>query len=424
MKEKLIVIGLGYVGLPLAYNFAKQGYQTIGLDSSKEKIQNYKKGIDNTQEVGSDIKNVGINFTNSVSKIKQADYIFVTVPTPTISGEPDLKYIKQASISIGKNLKKGSIVIYESTVYPYCTEYYATPILEKYSKFKYNKDFYVGYSPERINPGDRIHTVDKMTKIVSGSNAQTTQKIAKLYNKIVPNIHIVSKMEIAEAAKILENSQRDVNIALINQFAMLYPKIPTSEVIASMNTKWNALNFTSGLVGGHCIAEDPNYFIKYNKERGLRFTLLEEGRNINESIPGYIVSSIRNRLKTNTFKHKKVLLKGITYKADVNDIRNSKAYEVYKYLENRLGDVDIFDPNANVEELKKEFDLNTIKRVNESKYDIIIYTVNHSKFKDDLLKLRKKCEKHNIDGKKILIYDVNSMFYLDKNKKFFNYLEL
>ena len=405
MKDKKVcVIGKGYVGLPLAYNFARQGFETYGFDICPKKIVECKYGLDRTQEVGDKINEVGIIFTNEEEVIGLCDYVIVAVPTPTINGAPELKYLKGATEIIGRNLKADTIVVYESTVYPFCTQKFCLPILKANTDLIYDQDYFIGFSPERVNPGDRENKVTNITKIVAGNNISITDELARLYEYITPNIHKVNDIVVAESAKILENSQRDVNIALVNQFAMLHPDIPTKEVIDAMNTKWNALGFTPGLVGGHCIAEDPNYLTGQCIEFGKRFSILEESRNINESVAGYVVSNICDYFKTRDLNGIRVLIKGITFKANINDVRNSKAYDLYRYLNSLEATVNIDDPVADSVELKKLYDIELGVINDMSEYDVVIYTVGHDIFVNDL-------EDLIIHDGKLLLYDIPSLFY-------------
>jgi UDP-N-acetyl-D-galactosamine dehydrogenase len=405
MKEKKIcVVGMGYVGLPLAYNFAKQGFTTYGFDICPKKIIECKYGLDRTREVGESVNEVGIIFTNDEEVIRFCDFIIVAVPTPTINGTPDLKFLKSATEMIGKNMKPDTIVVYESTVYPFCTENFCLPILVANSNLVYDEDFFIGFSPERINPGDKENKVTNITKIVAGNNKLITDKLADLYRYVTPNVYLASSIAVAESAKILENSQRDVNIALVNQFAMLYPDISTCEVVDAMDTKWNALGFTPGLVGGHCIAEDPNYLTKQCMSFGKRFTLLEESRNINESVAGYVVNNICDHYRVSKLSGIKVLIKGVTFKANVNDVRNSKAYDLYKYLVDLGASVEIYDPIADSTELKKLYNIELNGSYDIDEYDVVIYTVGHQNFlfdEEDLLMYNKE----------LLVFDIPSLFY-------------
>lgn len=379
------IIGLGYVGISLAAIFSMK-HHVIGYDIDEGKLEEYQNGIDRTNEVGEKVNQLGIHFTNELSEIKKADIICITVPTPTVKGMIDDQYVRAASIQVAPYLKQGAIVVYESTVYPYFTREVCLPLLEEYSGKKVGVDFSIGYSPERVNPGDHVHTIDKIIKVVAGYDEATTKKLVEFYGSVIEHIHPVSSLEVAEACKVLENSQRDLNISLINQFAMLFEDIDTHAVVEAMNTKWNALGFTSGLVGGHCIAEDPHYLIYKTRSRGMKFTLLEESRQINESVSKHIVTKMMELLnrQQKALSNSTIVIKGITFKENCPDVRNSKVVEIIQLLQNHGANLIIVDPIADKKDLKKYYSLSVEDNYDET-YDAIIYAVAHDTFKQDSL---------------------------------------
>lgn len=380
------IIGLGYVGISLAAIFSMK-HHVIGYDIDEGKLEEYQNGIDRTNEVGERVNQLGIDFTNELSEIKKADIICITVPTPTVKGMIDDQYVRTASIQVAPYLKQGAIVVYESTVYPYFTREVCLPLLEEYSGKKVGVDFSIGYSPERVNPGDHVHTIDKIIKVVAGYDEETTKKLVEVYGSVIEHIHPVSSLEVAEACKVLENSQRDLNISLINQFAMLFEDIDTHAVVEAMNTKWNALGFTSGLVGGHCIAEDPHYLIYKTRSRGMKFSLLEESRQINESVSKHIVTKMMELLnrQQKALSNSTIVIKGITFKENCPDVRNSKVVEIIQLLQNHGANLIIVDPIADKKDLKKYYSLSVEDNYDDT-YDAIIYAVAHDTFKQDSLK--------------------------------------
>lgn len=380
------IIGLGYVGISLAAIFSMK-HHVIGYDIDEGKLEEYQNGIDRTNEVGEKVNQLGIDFTNELSEIKKADIICITVPTPTVKGMIDDQYVRAASIQVAPYLKQGAIVVYESTVYPYFTREVCLPLLEEYSGKKVGVDFSIGYSPERVNPGDHVHTIDKIIKVVAGYDEETTKKLVEFYGSVIEHIHPVSSLEVAESCKVLENSQRDLNISLINQFAMLFEDIDTHAVVEAMNTKWNALGFTSGLVGGHCIAEDPHYLIYKTRSRGMKFSLLEESRQINESVSKHIVTKMMELLnrQQKALSNSTIVIKGITFKENCPDVRNSKVVEIIQLLQNHGANLIIVDPIADKKDLKKYYSLSVEDNYDDT-YDAIIYAVAHDTFKQDSLK--------------------------------------
>ena len=338
-KQKLAVVGLGYVGMPIAIEFAKK-VDVIGFDINAEKVKIYQNGIDPTNEVGNEsIKETKVYFTSDKSEIKKAKFIIIAVPTPiNIDKTPDLEPVIKASEIVGENLQKGAIVVYESTVYPGVTEDICMPILEKKSGLKCGKDFKIGYSPERINPGDKEHRLKNITKIVSGMDNEALEEIAKIYEMIIEaGVHKSKTIRVAEAAKVLENSQRDINIAFMNEVAIILNKmnVDTKEVIEAMNTKWNALKFYPGLVGGHCIGVDPYYFIYKAENLGYHSQIISSGRKINDYMGEYVAEQTIKRLILNNklVKNARIAILGMTFKENCPDIRNSKVMDIIGKLE-------------------------------------------------------------------------------------------
>ncbi len=408
--SKIAIIGLGYVGLPLAYEFSKV-HDCVGYDTSKKRIHQLKSGIDKTEEYSKEkILDSKLSFTNEEEDLHGKDFYIITVPTPLKkNNKPDLSPLKSASKTAGKYISKGSIIIYESTVYPGCTEDDCIPILEKYSNLKFNKDFFCGYSPERINPGDKKRKLKDIVKVVSGSNEKTTNSVNKLYKSIIiAGTHIAPSIKVAEASKIIENVQRDVNISLVNEFALIFERlnIDTKEVLDAAATKWNFLNFKPGLVGGHCIGVDPYYLAHKALEKGYSPKVLLNGRKVNNSIPKRIVKSIVNKSKelNINIKTSKILVLGITFKENCSDIRNSRVVDLVKELKKITQNVFIHDTYADKVELKKEYKIELIEKI-DNKYDIIILAVSHDYYlKIDYSKILKK---------KYILYDVKSI--LPKN---------
>ncbi len=406
---KIAVVGLGYVGLPLAIEFSKKGFNVIGFDISEKRVAQLKNKNDLTQEVSSkDFDEAkSIEFTSQIDSIKKANIYIITVPTPIDSyKKPDLRPLIKASQAVGNILKKGDIVIYESTVYPGCTEEICVPELEKSSNLKYNKDFFCGYSPERINPGDPIRKVHNIIKITSGSNDDTAKIVDKLYKSIVTvGTHKASSIKIAEAGKIIENTQRDVNISLMNELALIFDRmdIDTLEVLEAAGTKWNFLPFRPGLVGGHCIGVDP-YYLTYKAESlGYHPQVILSGRKINDDIGIYIANKVVKLMvgKGQRVKNSRVLVLGITFKENCPDIRNSKVIDVINEFEEFGMNVDVFDPHANIIEVKQEYNVDLVYKLKD-KYDAIVLTVGHNEFRSiDISELIKKNS---------VVYDVKSFF--------------
>jgi len=417
--KKIAIIGLGYVGLPLAVAFAKK-YEVIGFDIAGLRIEELKKGYDRTLEVSEEeLKeaiNNGLQFTNELNDIENSNVYIVTVPTPIDKYKnPDLTPLRKASENVGKVLKKGDIVIYESTVYPGCTEEVCVPILEKVSRFKFNKDFYIGYSPERINPGDKEHTVTKILKVTSGSTPEIAKEIDELYASIIEaGTYLATSIKVAEAAKVIENTQRDINIAFVNELALIFDKlnIDTQDVLEAAGTKWNFLKFTPGLVGGHCIGVDSYYLAYKAKEIGYHPEIILAGRRTNDSMGIFVANKLIKLMihKSHTIKGSKVLVLGITFKENCPDIRNSRVIDIINELKDFEIEVDVIDPCADSEEVKSEygFGLNDYQEAinNLDKYDGIVLAVSHKKFKGLELKIKDiKLKRENL-----IVYDIKSFF--------------
>ena len=422
MKYKISVIGLGYVGLPLAVEFAKK-YPTVGFDINKSRISELKKGIDLTHEIAkkdlltvlnksnkSENSSKGLSVTNNVEDILESNFYIITVPTPVDkNNQPDFSPLINATKLIAEIISEGDYIIYESTVYPGATEEICIPILEDISNLILNKDFFVGYSPERINPGDKTHTLTKILKVTSGSNKESSIIIDNLYKSIISaGTHLAPSIKVAEAAKVIENSQRDINIAFVNELAKIFNllNIDTSDVLKAASTKWNFLNFKPGLVGGHCIGVDPYYLAQKAKSMGYHPEIILSGRRLNDGMGKYIVGEIIKLMINRNIKisNSKVLLLGITFKENCPDTRNSKAIDVYNELKSYNVDLDVYDPVADNENVKKEYGIELINEI-QSSYDTIVLVVSHSEF----LKIDFK----NNLKKNGLIYDIKS--YLSKN---------
>ncbi len=413
---RLAVVGLGYVGLPLALEFGKK-FSTIGVDQSTKKIESYKKCIDPTGEISRiDFKNSKkITFTNSIKEINLADIIIVSVPTPvTKYNKPDLQILKEATKEVAQNMKKKSIIVFESTVYPGTTEEVCVPILEKYSGLKWLKDFYVGYSPERVNPGDKKHTITHITKVVSGDSKNTLEKLAKIYSVIIKaGVYKSPSIKVAEAAKVIENTQRDLNIALMNELSSIFDLmcVDTSEVLKAASTKWNFLPFTPGLVGGHCIGVDPYYLTFKAKKLGHKPKLILSGREVNDNIPKEIASKVSKLLKSS--RNKKIIFLGTTFKEDCSDIRNSKSIELLNRLKKIGFKVYVHDPLSDKSEIKKLYGISLLDW-NElpNKCDAIVISVAHKFYKN--LKEKKI---FSLLKKNAVVFDIKSIYQKRKIEK-------
>ena len=404
-KNKIAVIGLGYVGLPLAVEFAKK-YYTVGFDINSKRVSEISKAQDSTKELSnkdlssvlvSEEKMKGLYVTENSNDLSKSNYYIVTVPTPITNNKPDLTALYNASQTIGKVLKKGDIVIYESTVYPGATENECVPLLEKFSGLKYNVDFFCGYSPERINPGDKEHTVSKIKKVTSGSNPKIAIRVDELYRSIIEaGTHLAPSIKVAEAAKVIENSQRDINIAFINELSKIFNKmgINTKDVLDAAGTKWNFLNFKPGLVGGHCIGVDPYYLAEKAQELGYYPEIILAGRRLNDSMGEYVAMEVIRLMikKKIRVKGANVLVMGVTFKENCSDIRNSKVADIIQTFKKFEVNITILDPYADSEEIKKTVGITSLKSIpeNETNFDAIILAVAHDLFKQiDIRKLKK-----------------------------------
>lgn len=386
-KEKLAVIGLGYVGLPIALEFARK-LSVIGFDINAGRIELMKQGIDPSNELGKEaFESCDITFTNCLDVLREAKFFIVAVPTPVDDHNvPDLTPVKRASETIGKVIKKGDYVVFESTVYPGCTEEDCLPIIEKISGLKNVVDFKLGYSPERINPGDKKHTLANIVKVVSGCDDESLDTIANVYKLVVKaGVHKASSIKVAEAAKIIENTQRDLNIALMNELSIIFDKmgINTYEVLEAAGTKWNFLKFSPGLVGGHCIGVDPYYLTYKASELGYNSRVILAGRYINDNMSNYVARKVVRHIISHVsdVKSAKVLVMGATFKENVSDIRNSKVADVVKELQDFFLNVDVVDPHADSDELKHEYGFGLADGIGKD-YDAVIVTVCHEPYAD------------------------------------------
>ena len=414
MKHKIGIIGLGYVGLPLSIAFSKK-YEVIGIDNDRKRIKQLTNFIDHTNEVKKeDLRNSikrNLKLSFSYDDAKDCNIYIITVPTPiTKNKKPDLSFLLSATKSVGKLIKQNDIVIYESTVYPGCTEEVCVPVLEKTSGLKYNKHFSCGYSPERINPGDKINKINTIVKVTSGSSKKTTSIVNDLYLTIVDaGTHLASSIKIAEASKAIENAQRDLNISFVNELAIIFDKmnIDTTEVLEAASTKWNFLNFKPGLVGGHCISVDPYYLTYASESLGYSPEVILSGRRVNDQMGDFVAKKLVRLMRRAGIKIKdsKVLILGITYKEDCPDTRNTKIPEVHKKLKSLGVDVSVYDPNASSDAVYKQFNIRMIDKL--KKYDGVILAVSHSQFRKlDIDSLKKH--------KDSIIFDIKS--FLKKQK--------
>lgn len=421
MQHKIAVIGLGYVGLPLAVEFAKK-YQVVGFDINAQRIKELRAGTDSTLEVEDtvlqsvlakekDPSGNGLYVTSELSEMALSNVFIVTVPTPTDkNNRPVLTPLIKASESVGKVMKKGDIVVYESTVYPGVTEDECVPILEKTSGLKMNIDFFVGYSPERINPGDKEHTVSKILKVTSGSTKESAETIDQLYKSVITaGTYKASSIKVAEAAKVIENSQRDINIAFVNELSKIFNKmgIDTHEVLAAASTKWNFLPFKPGLVGGHCIGVDPYYLAQKAQEVGYHPEIILAGRRLNDSMGGYVAAEVIKLMvkKDIPVKSAKILVLGITFKENCPDIRNTKVIDIINELTSYNTSVDVYDPWANPQEVEHEYQITSFKELPGNKYDAVVLAVAHEVY--------KKLNLDDIKKENAVVYDVKAV--LDKN---------
>lgn len=421
-EEKLSLIGLGYVGMPIAVAFAKKGLSVIGYDHNKKKIENYKAGFDPTKEVGDEaIKETTVFFTNDETELKNAKFHIVAVPTPVNSNHtPDLTPVIGASEIVGRNLVPGSIVVYESTVYPGCTEDVCIPILEKESGLKCGVDFKIGYSPERINPGDKVHRLENIHKIVSGMDEESLEEIKNVYDLVIEvGTHPVSNIKTAEAVKVVENSQRDINIAFMNELAMVFDRmgIDTNEVVDGMNTKWNALGFRPGLVGGHCIGVDPYYFTYEAEKLGYHSQIILNGRIVNDNMGKYVAdAAVKKMIEAGQApKNSKVVILGLTFKENCPDTRNSKVNDIIKRLNEYGIEPIVVDPWSSESDALHEYGVTLTKLEDVSNADCVIVAVAHNEFRalnlDNIKSIFKICP----DSGKVLI-DVKGLYKVEDLK--------
>ncbi|WP_313597186.1 Vi polysaccharide biosynthesis UDP-N-acetylglucosamine C-6 dehydrogenase TviB [Psychrobacter sanguinis] len=414
---KIAVIGLGYVGLPLAVEFGKHR-NVVGFDINKNRVSELLSGIDNTREVESKdlIAAKNLTFTTELESLKESNFYIITVPTPIDENNaPDLKPLQSASTAVGKVIKKGDIVVYESTVYPGATEEVCIPIIEKESGLIFNKDFYAGYSPERINPGDKVNTLTKITKITSGSTPEAADLIDSVYASIIKaGTYRASSIKVAEAAKVIENTQRDLNIAIVNEFAKIFNiiGIDTQAVLDAAGSKWNFLKFKPGLVGGHCISVDPYYLTHKAQEVGYRPEVILAGRRINDGMGQYVATQMVKKLASKKIHidEAKVLVMGFTFKGDCPDTRNTKVIEIIKELQSFNINVDVYDDWASKEEVKDHYNLELIDELKHGYYDGVVIAVDHSDYKKLGIDYIRSLVKENH-----VIYDVKYVFKEDES---------
>ena len=418
-KEKLALVGLGYVGMPIAVEFAKH-VNVIGFDINEKRVNEYKNGIDSTNEIGEAISKTSVDFTADPTRLNEAKFIIVAVPTPVKDdNSPDLGPVKGASKTVGQNLAPGSIVVFESTVYPGVTEDICVPIIEKESGLKCGEDWKIGYSPERINPGDRVHTLTSIQKIVSGMDEESAREIKKVYDIVIKaGTFPVSTIKTAEAVKVVENSQRDINIAFVNEVAMICDKmgIDTDEVIAGMNTKWNALGFKPGLVGGHCIGVDPYYLTNAAEKLGYHSQIILNGRKVNDSMGAFVAdAAIKEMIEAGMAPKKaNVVILGITFKENCPDTRNSKVVDIINRLKEFEIEPIVTDSWADVEVAKKEYGVDLVPFNDIPKADCVIVAVGHNEFRSmSMMRLKGLFKESLPDEEKVLI-DVKSLYRKDE----------
>ena len=419
-QENIALVGLGYVGMPIAVAFAEKGLNVIGFDLNKDKINLYKSGIDPTLEIGDEvISATTVRFTSDENKLKEAKFIIVAVPTPVNSDHtPDLTPVIGASELIGRNLTKGAIVVYESTVYPGCTEHVCIPILEKESGLKCGVDFKVGYSPERINPGDKVHRLENIHKIVSGCDVESLEEIKNVYDIVIEvGTHPVSNMRTAEAIKVVENSQRDINIAFMNELAMVFDRmdIDTNEVVDGMNTKWNALGFRPGLVGGHCIGVDPYYFTYEAEKQGYHSQIILNGRIVNDSMGKYVAdAAIKKMIEAGQApKNSKVVILGLTFKENCPDTRNSKVEDIIRRMNEFEITPIVVDPWASEADAMCEYGVTLTKLEDVKDADCVIVAVAHNDFKTMSISDIKGLFRKSADDEKVLL-DVKGLYKVEE----------
>lgn len=420
-NEKLALVGLGYVGMPIAVEFAKH-VKVIGFDISEKRVNEYKSGLDSTNEVGEAIKNTTVDFTADPARLKEARFIIVAVPTPVKDdNSPDLRPVEGASRTVGQNLTSGSIVVFESTVYPGVTENICIPIIEKESGLKCGVDWKIGYSPERINPGDRVHTLTSICKIVSGMDEESVREIKKVYDIIIKaGTFSVSNIKTAEAVKVVENSQRDINIAFMNEIAMICDrfKIDTDEVLAGMNTKWNALGFKPGLVGGHCIGVDPYYLTNAAEKLGYHSQIILNGRQINDSVGAFVAdAAIKEMIEAGKAPKKAtVVVLGLTFKENCPDTRNSKVIDIINRLEEYEILPVIADDWADADVAREEYGVDLVPCDAIPKADCIIVAVGHNEFRSMSMMQIKELFKGDLLNEEKVLLDVKSLYRMDELK--------
>ncbi|WP_276947710.1 nucleotide sugar dehydrogenase [Acetatifactor muris] len=420
-KEKLALVGLGYVGMPIAVEFAKH-IKVIGFDINEKRVKEYASGIDATNEVGKAIKDTTVDFTSDPDRLKEAKFIIVAVPTPVNDDTtPDLKPVEGASRTVGQNLAPGTIVVFESTVYPGVTENICVPIIEKESGLKCGVDWKIGYSPERINPGDYIHRLPNIVKVVSGMDEESAGEIKKVYDIVIKaGTFMVSNIKTAEAVKVVENSQRDINIAFMNEIAMICDRmrIDTDEVLAGMNTKWNALGFKPGLVGGHCIGIDPYYLTNAAEKLGYHSQIILNGRKVNDSIGAFVAdAAIKEMIEAGLAPKKAtVLIMGLTFKENCPDTRNSKVVDIINRLKEYEINPVVTDSWADPEVAKQEYGVNLVAWEDVPKADCVIVAVGHSEYRSmSMMQLKELFKSEQADEDKVLI-DVKSLYRMDELK--------
>ena len=424
----IAIIGSGYVGLPLAIEFSKK-FKVISYDINKKRIERLKKGFDdNKQHFKKEILNKHLDFTNQINEIAKQKYFIITVPTPiNQQNQPDLSFLKKSTIAVAKFISKGSIVIYESTTYPGCTDEICIPLLEKYSKLLNNKDFFVAYSPERVNPGDKTHTLQTITKVVGSNNPKITTIVKKLYQTICKKIYTTSSIKIAESAKVIENIQRDVNIALINELSVIFNKlkIPTNEVLKAASTKWNFHYYKPGLVGGHCIGIDPYYLAFKAQQKNYFPQLILSGRHINENMGKYIATQTLQLLSKKKIPNNKakIAILGFSFKENIPDFRNTKVIHIIHELKKWNVKLEIFDSHVSKEEVKEKHGISISKSqdINKKNFDAIILAVSHKEF---IKKLSYYDTLFKNKNKKILIDIKNNFLEKDLIKKNYNFFQL
>ncbi len=419
--EKLALVGLGYVGMPIAVEFAKH-IKVIGFDINEKRVNEYKNGIDSTNEVGEAIKNTTVEFTADPSRLKEARFIVVAVPTPVKDDKtPDLSPVESASKTVGQNLSAGAIVVFESTVYPGVTEEICVPIIERESGLKCGTDWKIGYSPERINPGDRVHTLTSIQKVVSGMDEESAAEIKKVYDIIIKaGTFRVSDIKTAEAVKVIENSQRDINIAFMNEIAIICDKlkIDTAEVLDGMNTKWNALGFKPGLVGGHCIGIDPYYLTSAAEKLGYHSRIILNGRKVNDSMGGFVAdAAIKEMIEAGMAPKKAaVIILGITFKENCPDTRNSKVADIVERLREYEISPIVSDPWADAAVAKREYNVELVPFEELPKADCLIIAVGHTQYRSmSVMQLKEMFKPELADEEKVLI-DVKSLYRMDELK--------